>query len=152
MEIVGKAVIFDDTPILGLVGLHDRQLTVMEELCSMYRLFPVVLVALAFSLDHVLWYAQSNPSIDVPPMSSLISLGIVLESSSLSSSCRNTPSCCLISSASALGPMKLRQKSSAYLTYLSRLKLGSRGSTEGTCWACFVHNLAALWLPFFRWR
>src|SRR5260370_37376134 len=29
---------------------------------------------------------------------------LVLESSSLSSSCRNVPSCCLISSASFLGP------------------------------------------------
>ena len=45
----------------------------------MYRLFPVFLVALTFLLDDVLWYAQSNPSIDVPPMSSLISLGIFLE-------------------------------------------------------------------------
>ena len=46
----------------------------------MYRLFPVFLVALTFLLDDVLWYAQSNSSIDVPPMSSLISLGIFLKS------------------------------------------------------------------------
>src|SRR5260370_41933291 len=74
----------------------------------------------------------------------------VLESSSLSSSRRNVPRCCLISSASFFGPIKPSKKSSAYRTNLSLRKFWSLVSVDGRGCACFLNRSASALSPFLR--
>src|SRR5258708_778629 len=63
MQIVGQSVVIDDATIFQLVGRQDRVITLVGQFGAMDR-FAFALVPIAFFLEDIMRYTESNLSID----------------------------------------------------------------------------------------
>jgi len=63
MEVLGHAIVIDETAIFSLIFHDDIVFTIVHEFGAVYYL-TVSEISFAFSLDNVFGYMEADPSVD----------------------------------------------------------------------------------------